>query len=633
MSATAPPAQSALPAPAAAGMPGTGGMHWPPTFAVAWVTFLEFWRRWFLLGLLVIGLMPGILATFMPLAVQHGAERVELIILWGLGGVAFGGALGASLMASLQTPMEIEDRRIYGLVCRPVGRWRLMIGKMFGCALFLLVYALICYGALVGLTTYSLSGQADAGKYRPTRTAQDAVMLGMDVQAKHVVPYSGQAQIHVPFDFTASGPINDWGRTAKDRYRWVLLTCVRSVSGQPDPTHVWDETRPAFHCGVNGRELLEYVVDQDQLKPLEGWFIEPSGHVVLIIPESLAAAQPSNRVQITLLPTAGYFQPGDVLVFSDLAVYDNPKPAYDDNLQRKIPFVRTIATISPEQSACYLLARSPEQAALPEEALFVGMMLKSAAIFRDIFAVDVSIERFTPDHPAFQVERQAHWVVNERKMHWIPVQSPSTGADSADLSFGPVVQPNLTGWQVLRLHGLPAVQGVRDSGALFQVTCQGDIRFAAVRSTLGMNLLVAIGLLYIQWFCLVVIVVAWSGNLSLGIAVLCSLILAVSCYGSGAARSVLTEEHRTLEYRNRMHELHPEMQAPPVSQWQFALNTVMTDIIWAPPDFMQYSPTERVREQTDISFQAWGPAALYLLLLRAVPISLLGLLVFQRREF
>ena len=88
-----------------------------------------------------------------------------------------------------------------------------------------------------------------------------------------------------------------------------------------------------------------------------------------------------------------------------------------------------------------------------------------------------------------------------------------------------------------------------------------------------------------------------------------------------------------MEYRAQLHQLHPELNAPEIKGWQFALNRTMYAIIWAPPDFMQYSPTQRVKEQTDISFATWIAAVLHLLVYRALPISAVGLLVFQKREF
>lgn len=634
MSAPASPVQ-AFAATGPGSPPAAGGWRVWPSWAIAWVTFLEFWRRWFLLGLLVIGLLPGILAAVMPIEVQRASARVELILLWGLGGIAFGGALGASLMASLQTPMEIEDRRIYGLVCRPVGRWRLMIGKMLGCMLFLAVYAAVGYAVMAGLAWQALAGTPDAGRFTITRSAQDAVMIGMSTQPKHTRSYDGQAPVRVPFDFTVSGPIGDWGRAPQERYRWVLLTCVRNQGGQPEVGREWNEDQPAFQCSVNGYPLPQWIQNQDEATPRADWCLEKSGHAVLIFPESLAARTLADRVQIQLDLKPGYFAAGDQFFLSDLALTDKPLPPFDDNLKQPIPFVQTIITVAEGQTADYLVARAPGESA-PDEALFVGMMLKSAAIFRDLFAMEVSLERFTPGQAQFVAERRARWVVTERKMLWTPLIDPAGTADAgagSEPRFGPVLAAPAGGWRVLRLKGLPAVLGKADSGALFQLRSQGDIQIAAARSNLWVNLLAAMGLFFIQWCCLVLIIVAWSGNLSLGVAVLCALILAVSCYGSGSARSVLTEEYRSLEHRERQARLHPELKLPPVAGWRFALNKVMYGIVWTPPDFMVFSPTDRIKTQTDIAFSEWCNAVLVLLVYRAAPVAGVGLLVFQKREF
>ncbi|MGH7145884.1 MAG: hypothetical protein ACREJ2_17380 [Planctomycetota bacterium] len=630
-----PPALSPAGTAPVAGPPHRG-WRVPPMLAVGWITFLEFWRKWFLLGLLVIGLLPGLLATFLPLSTEHATDRAELIVLWGLGGVAFGGALGASVMGSLQTPLEIEDKRIYGLVCRPVGRWRLMLGKMLGCSGFLALYAVIAYGALAAMMAWCLAGKADAKQFEVTRRSQNADMLGFDLDPRHIVATDGRSRSDLNFDFTDQGPIPDWGKSKKERYRWILLTAVRTADGRPDPNFAWPENRPAFDCYINGRKLYQLEYNKENVQRREnGWFLEASGHTILIMPENLAALHPADKVAVTIVPAPGYFHPGDWLFFSDLEVTDHGTPPYDENLKREIPFVQNIVTVGPGQTADYLLCQPGDEPRRPDGQLAVGLFLKSATMFRDMFTFDAELRQFNPDSRAFTVEKSQSLLVRDRKMAWINLSPHQTGGDPVDdQDFGlPADGQPTAGWRVLTLRGDKPVVGQPKSGALFQFESTGDVKFAAQRSTLWCNLGVGIGLFFIQWVCLAAMVVAWSGNLSVGVSILCALILAVACYGSGAARSVLTEQQRMYEYRETMHRNHPEMNITEIAPWREDLNRIMYWIIWAPPDFMQYSPTEKIKLQTDIPFSAWTEAMLRLWIYRALPVVFVGLLVFQRREF
>ena len=120
--------------------------------ALATLAVLELYRR---KDLVVVGLLSvcilGPLALFAPFGV-HGASRymneLALLLIW-----IFSGVIALSVAARLFPP-EFENRTIFPLLAKPVGRGTLLLGKYLGacvasCSVLAVFY--LIYGLLTGL--------------------------------------------------------------------------------------------------------------------------------------------------------------------------------------------------------------------------------------------------------------------------------------------------------------------------------------------------------------------------------------------------------------------------------------------------------------------------------------------------
>ncbi len=97
---------------------------------IAKATFHEAWRRRFLNGILVFGiLIIGSSWTFTYL--QPGAE-LKMLIDTGLGAIRFFGMLIAIFLGVRLIPDELEKQTIHTLLAKPVTRAQFMLGKFFG---------------------------------------------------------------------------------------------------------------------------------------------------------------------------------------------------------------------------------------------------------------------------------------------------------------------------------------------------------------------------------------------------------------------------------------------------------------------------------------------------------------------
>jgi ABC-type transport system involved in multi-copper enzyme maturation permease subunit len=148
------------------------GKLMPPVFRVARATFYEAFRRRFLNGILIFGIL--IIGSSWVLAyLQPGAE-LKMLIDIGLGSCRFFGLLIAVFLGTRLIADEMEKRTIYTLLAKPVTRAQFLFGKFLG------GYATVFVNVLfMGLAFY-LVFAIKAPQFRNLDPESGATTLSMD---------------------------------------------------------------------------------------------------------------------------------------------------------------------------------------------------------------------------------------------------------------------------------------------------------------------------------------------------------------------------------------------------------------------------------------------------------------------
>lgn len=111
-----------------------------PIFALSGLTVRESVRKKVFIVLAVFTLvMLG--ATAMLPAIRP-EDRVPLVETWAQRGITFFGVLLVVFLAGVSIPEDIEERKIFTLLTKPLARWQLLAGRFAGFACLLAAFAL-----------------------------------------------------------------------------------------------------------------------------------------------------------------------------------------------------------------------------------------------------------------------------------------------------------------------------------------------------------------------------------------------------------------------------------------------------------------------------------------------------------
>ncbi|MBI2919860.1 MAG: ABC transporter permease [Planctomycetes bacterium] len=111
-----------------------------PVFALSGLTVRESVRKKVFIVLAVFTLvMLG--ATAMLPAIR-AEDRVPLVETWAQRGITFFGVLLVVFLAGVSIPEDIEERKIFTLLSKPLARWQLLAGRFAGFACLLAAFAL-----------------------------------------------------------------------------------------------------------------------------------------------------------------------------------------------------------------------------------------------------------------------------------------------------------------------------------------------------------------------------------------------------------------------------------------------------------------------------------------------------------
>lgn len=114
-------------------------------FAIAILTLKEAYRKKAFLVLLVFAVALASSSAFFP--VMDAGTRISLVKIWSVRAMALFSALIAIFLSSVSIPSDVEEKRIYTLVSKPVSKADIFLGKFIGfafvVAIFLLVTAII----------------------------------------------------------------------------------------------------------------------------------------------------------------------------------------------------------------------------------------------------------------------------------------------------------------------------------------------------------------------------------------------------------------------------------------------------------------------------------------------------------
>ncbi len=128
-------------------------------WAIATVTFKEAARKRVFLVLVLFAVALLVSSLFLP--AMDLAARTKLIQGWGLKSIGLFGALIAIFLAGVSLPEDIEDRKLFTLITKPLSRLDVVIGKTLGFALVELVFfvAISAMCILYIRTTVALSDE------------------------------------------------------------------------------------------------------------------------------------------------------------------------------------------------------------------------------------------------------------------------------------------------------------------------------------------------------------------------------------------------------------------------------------------------------------------------------------------
>src|SRR3972149_6053962 len=110
-------------------------------FAIATLTLKEAYRKKVFLVLLVFALALVSSSAFFP--VMDAETKIALVKIWSVRAITFFSALVAIFLASVSIPSDVDERRIYTLVSKPVSKPVIFLGKFIGFAMVIAIFLLV----------------------------------------------------------------------------------------------------------------------------------------------------------------------------------------------------------------------------------------------------------------------------------------------------------------------------------------------------------------------------------------------------------------------------------------------------------------------------------------------------------
>lgn len=147
--------------------------------AIAAITYKEAVRRKIFLILILFTVI--VLASTALFPVVNRNEQLHLVELWTLRFLTLFAAIIAILVSATSLPGDMESKRIYTLLSKPVHKASLFIGKLFGFTLLLITFVLIMGTvSLLYITVLQLAqhGHTDAMLARPVCYASRVQAVG-----------------------------------------------------------------------------------------------------------------------------------------------------------------------------------------------------------------------------------------------------------------------------------------------------------------------------------------------------------------------------------------------------------------------------------------------------------------------
>lgn len=116
-------------------------------FSIAYGTFIEALRSGLFLSLLLVGVLLLFISIFLP--ALHPDDRLKLLLNVQIASLTLFGSLTMIFFMAPALPREIEERTLYPLLAKPVGRWVYLQGRLLGALAFGFVG--ICLASMLGL--------------------------------------------------------------------------------------------------------------------------------------------------------------------------------------------------------------------------------------------------------------------------------------------------------------------------------------------------------------------------------------------------------------------------------------------------------------------------------------------------
>lgn len=133
--------------------------------------------------ILVVFAAVMLAATVMLPAIRP-EDRVPLIETWAQRAITFFGVLIAVFLAGVSLPDDIEERRIFTLLTKPLSRWQLLAGRFSGFALLLAGFALAAFAICAVFVRVVAHGGGGTLASRTEYAAREVRVEEEDAQSK-----------------------------------------------------------------------------------------------------------------------------------------------------------------------------------------------------------------------------------------------------------------------------------------------------------------------------------------------------------------------------------------------------------------------------------------------------------------
>lgn len=117
------------------------------TFSIAYGVFIEALRSWLFLSLLGTGVFLLFISAFLP--ALHPDDRIKLLLNVQIASLTLFGSLMMIFFMAPAIPREIEERTLYPVLTKPVGRLIYLLGRLLGALAF--GFAGVLFASLLGL--------------------------------------------------------------------------------------------------------------------------------------------------------------------------------------------------------------------------------------------------------------------------------------------------------------------------------------------------------------------------------------------------------------------------------------------------------------------------------------------------